>query len=232
MLQVDGPLTSIEGQAESLRSLARRDVDVPLDFIAGAIQADAARMRRLMKDLRALGCREERRAGRVDLSALMIGVVSDLAVRGAGPRIVLKNASEHAIVFCDRRVLSWSMKALLCGLAVGDPPPRHIELHVAAGEREVILGIHVLFGDIEAPDLERSLSKVFGAAIGEYRFDRALCLHLLAAEGAAIRYERAGNGSQSVRLSFPGAGRNRPRANANRLVPRELALDPQDVSAL
>lgn len=211
MAQAEGPLASIEGQAESLHFLAHRGKDIPVEFAAGIIQEQAARVRQLMADLHTLGRSSGRHAGRVDLSALVTGVVTDL-IRPpvAEPHVVLGPVAECIIVHGEARVIAWSLRALIFGLLASDPPPRSLEVHLAASEREAILGIRVHFGAAEPPDLERSLSAVYGASATDHHFRQALCAQLLTAHGAGIRYQRLAQG-RMMRISFPVAGRSRAR---------------------
>ena len=224
MLQTQRPLAAIEGQAESLRALARRATDLPVEFAARIIQGEAARVGRLMSDLRALGSVDPRRPGSVDLSSLATGIVGDLAAQ-AGYRVTLGPVVEGALIHADRRKLAWALRSLLSGLLVTDPPPRRVEVNVTAGEKEAILGIRADFGIDDAPDLQRSLSDVFGVATTDYQFQRALCLHLLIAEGGRVGHERLGRHTRLVRVGFAISAHRRRRPSRSHRAAQDAQGD-------
>ena len=227
MAQAEGPLASIEGQAESLHALAHLGRDLPVEFAAGIIQQQAARVRLLMADLQTLGRSNGRLPGRVDLSALVTGVVTDLdRSPSAEPHVVLGSVAQRVTVESDARVLAWSLRALVFGLLASDPPPRRLEVHLAASEADALLEIRAHFEAAESPDLERSLSAVLGVPATGRHFRQALCISLLAAQGAAIRFPRVAQKDRLVRISFPAARRSSTEVPRSRRDSRAASRGP------
>ena len=215
MAQSEGPVGAIEGQAESLRLLAQRSRDVAVRFAAERIQDETARVRRLLFDLRALGRPERRRASSVDLSQLATGIVADLAAgRATGSHVALGPVMPRVAVFADGRVVAHSLRALLVGLLESDPAPSELEIGLEGGPAEAVIRIRLSFASEGPPDLEHSLSAVFGADSRDYRFSQALCVQLLAMEGATVEFRHGSGREAEVAVRFK---RGSPRRRA---IPR------------
>lgn len=205
--QVEGPLAAIEGQVETLAFLTQRQGHTAIAFSVEAIQREASRARRFLQDLRNLAQRTERRVAPLDLSAMVAGVVADLGKRSRrappmGGLAVLVSASGGATIQASRAVVAYSLRALLQGLLSALPESGRLAVTVeASGDRvEVVLTADA--GHAKLADLREALGRAFGPAADEYKFDQALCLQLLASEGAAIRISQPEDGIGVVSLRF------------------------------
>lgn len=204
--QVEGPLASIGGQAESLRFLAERAQNRAVGFAAEVIHRELARTRRFLLDLSRLGRPTKRRVTRVDLSALLIGIAQE--IQGSSPgrdRLALSGAPSHLMVHADRGVLSYALRSLLLGLLDAVPGPGQIRVGIRLEPDGVAIEAAAKSDAEELPDLERSLSAVFRAGTDEYCFGHALCAHLLKAEGASLSFRRVSEREGIVRVRFSRA---------------------------
>jgi signal transduction histidine kinase len=191
MAQTEGPLAAIEGQAESLTAIMDPVRNSAVTFAARVIREEAARARQLLSDLGEIARVSEHHADRIDLAPLVVGVVKDVAhARRDGRRVVLIPSARASRIEADRRALAFSLRTLLFGLLDTIPPPGWLEVRLAErspGEAVIELGI---FSTGEAlPDMEESLTRVFGARVGEYRFRQVLCVRLLGSLGATVRFD-------------------------------------------
>ncbi len=192
MAQTEGPLAAIEGQAESLIATSGTGGRSSVVFAAQVIREEAARARHLLNDLAEIGRISEPRRERVDLSPLLERVIRDVAsARRDGRRAILVDHPKSCAVEADRRAVAFSLRALIFGLLDSVPPPGWLEVRIASATGSpstVELGVFSL-GEV-LPDLEESLTRVFGAGAGEYRIRQVLCIRLLASLGASVRFHR------------------------------------------
>ncbi len=211
MTQLEGPLSAIEGQAESLAFLARQSGSTAGSFAAGQVHAEVARARRLMADLRGLGHAGTRRVRVVQLSSLLGAVVADLAAGAPGGVEIRIGAVAFPVpVRADGAILAWALRTLLAGLREAVPAPGAITVGLTDLGDHAAVELEVRSGGVELPDLEGSLERVFGAGPGEYRVSGALCVHLLRAEGAAVEFAHRSPQGGRVRVRFDRL-RGRPR---------------------
>lgn len=191
MAQTEGPLAAIEGQAESLTAIMDPAHNTAITFAARVIREEAARARQLLSDLGEIARVSERRADRIDLAPLVAGVVKDVAhARRDGRRAVLVPSARAPRIEADRRAVAFSLRTLIFGLLDTIPSPGWLEVRLAEcspGEAAIELGV---FSMGEAlPDMEESLTRVFGAEVGDYRFRQVLCVRLLSSLGATVRFD-------------------------------------------
>lgn len=190
MAQTEGPLAAIEGQAESLAGMVDPSRNMAIIFASRVIRDEVTRARQLITDLGKIARVSERQSDRIELAPLVAGVVQDVAhARRDGRRAVLVPSARTCSIETDRRVLAFSLRTLILGLLDTIPPPGWLEVRLAEcspGEVAIELGV---FSIGEAlPDLEESLTRVFGAGVGEYRFQQVLCIRVLASLGASVRF--------------------------------------------
>lgn len=208
MRQAEGPLAAIEGQAESLRFFADGVGRSGMRFAVDTIRAEAARARRFLSELQALERPRARRVRSVNLSALVAGVIGDIrSARPAPPNLVLVPIAERTVVRGDPKVMAYSLRLLLTGLLESIPEESRIDVRLDAESKGTgLLTLGVWSERDPLPDLEGALQSVFGAAIPEYRFERALCAHLLAAEGANVEFQRVDPYQVFIRVRFSSNG--------------------------
>ena len=217
MGQVEGPLRSIEGQAESLSLLNRSGA---ASFAVWAIQSEAMRVRRLLHDLRDLS-----RAGAmpptvVNLSALVTGIAGDVSAARPG-RVPIRLERSAAIIMtrADRPTLAYALRTLLLSIWDAIPQPARILVSLETSEGGFpALRILVGSGSDWLPHLEQVVSGVFGPGVSEYRFDHALCVHLLRAQGVRVTFERPSDAEASMNLEFKRARQGRPSSHGRLLA--------------
>ena len=232
MAQVEGPLAAIEGQAEALAVHAVGTRDGSLGFTARVIRADAMRARRLLTDLRGLGRPHGRRVRKVDLSGIAFGVAREIRTAVGESRLRLVSLVEDAWIRADPAPLGFSLRSLLVGLLESVPVPGGLAVTVAQdGPDGLVLEVRAISAAGPVPDLEGDLARVFGARVSEYRFRQALCLHLLAGQGATIEFRRDLPEQAAVRLRFSRvqsparhAVRQRPLAPSRSSGPHARAM--------
>ena len=204
MAQAEGPLASIAGQAEALSVLALREESAAIGFTAGIIRDEAARARRFLDDMRGLGQPADRRPAAVDLSALVAGVTQEIVLSPAAERLTLGAIEGRARVVADRAALAFSLRTLLLGLLESLPAPGTLVVTVIEeSDAKPTIAIEVYSSAGPLPDLEHRLRMVFGPRVSDYRFREALCVHLLAAEGASVEFHRSSADRGVVRIRFP-----------------------------
>lgn len=207
MAQTEGPLAAIEGQAESLSEFAGADGRRSVSFAAHVIREEVARARQLLRDLSEIARISEPCRDRVELVPLLERILRDVAnARQDGRRVTLIDRPSACAVETDRRVVAFSLRALIFGLLDSVPPPGWLEVRIAAYpglEPTVEVGVFSL-GE-ELPDLEESLTRVFGAGAREYRFQQVLCIRILASVGASVRFQRASPCHARIMVGFPAA---------------------------
>ena len=192
MAQTEGPLAAIEGQAESLTASSRIGDRGSVAFAGEIIREEVARARQLLKDLGELSRVAEPRRERVDLAPLLERIVRDVATARQGRRrVIFIHHPRSCAVATDRRTVAFSLRTLMLGLLDSMPPSGWLEVRIdqhPGNEATVELGLFSL--DDTMPDLEESLTRVFGAGAQEYRFRQVLCVRLLATLGASVKFER------------------------------------------
>lgn len=204
LAQIEGPLSSIAGQAESLEFTSRRNRDGAAEFATRVIRDEIARLRHLLTDLRGLGRAGGQRVAAVNLAALLGGLVNELRTgRSRGPRIVLVSEPKQLMVRANRAALAYSLRSLLLGLLDAVSASDSFEIALDERNGDAVLTMTVRSSSIELPDLESGLGAVFGAEVGEYHFRQALCVHLLTAEGAAVRFRRVSPREAVVIVRLP-----------------------------
>jgi hypothetical protein len=205
MAQAEGPLASIEGQAETLASLAKRKSDSAVGFSAAIVLGEVLRARRLLVDLAGLSSQENRRPARVNLSTLVAEIVQEVqADQAAASRLTMGQIADRMEIVADRSVLAFSLRSLLLGVIGIARGEGRIEASLLnSGERSVTVNIEIFSSAGPIDDLERNLRMVFRADASEYRFRQALCLHFLASEGASIHFSRRSRKYPLVRICFP-----------------------------
>lgn len=204
MAQTEGPLAAIEWQAESLLAASSTGGRGSVTFAAHVIREEAARARRLLSDLKDIARISEPRCDRFDLTPLLDRVIRDVTgARQDGRRAILVDHPRSCAVRADRRAVAFSLRTLVFGLLDSIPPPGWLEVRVAvtSGAGPTIeLGVFSLGEAL--PDLEESLTRVFGAGAGEYRFRQVLCIRLLASLGASVRFQRVSSCHARILVSF------------------------------
>jgi signal transduction histidine kinase len=192
MAQTEGPLAAIEGQAESLAGFVDPTRHTAAIFASRVIRDEVTRARQLITDLGKIARVSERRRDRIELAPLVAGVVQDVAcARHDGRHAVLVPSARAFAIEADRRVLAFSLRTLIFGLLDTIPPPGWLEVRLAEcspGEVAIELGVFSMGQTL--PDLEESLTRVFGAGAGEYRFQQVLCIRVLTSLGASVRFRR------------------------------------------
>ena len=220
MAQVEGPLSAIEGQAESLSLLAELRPDGAVGFAARRIQDEAARARRLAGDLRMLAVAAERRVMVVDLAALVTGVAGDVAAaRDQGGRIRVAQASGRLAIRADGHALAYALRSLLYGVLEVIPASDRVAVGFASYRGRAVIEIAVSSDRGEMLDLRRSLSAVFGAQSSDYHLRQALCFHMLAAEGAVVEIGQDTARQSVIRMRFrlePAPNRRTPQSLGRR----------------
>ena len=205
MAQTEGPLAAIEGQAESLITPTGAGGRGSVTFAAQVIREEAARARQLLADLGEIGRISEPRRDRVELAPMLERVVRDVGnARQDGRRALLIEHPHSCTAAADRRALAFSLRTLIFGLLDSVPPPGWVEVRISGlseAEPTVELGVFSL-GD-PLPDLEESLTKVFGAGPAAYRFREVLCLRLLTTQGASVRFDRASPCHMRIIVGLP-----------------------------
>jgi hypothetical protein len=187
--QIHGDLTTVEGRAETLSFLSDRSGDLAPRTSVAIIRGEVGRARRFLLDLRDLDQRTEGRVGTVKLSALLVGIVADMAadpqVRSGGDLPVrLLAIPEQAAIRGNRATLANSLRALLQGLLSALPPSGQLAVGLSLDDQAVVMTFTADGERSPLPDLRDPLGAAFGPAPSDYKFQQALCLHLLAAEGA------------------------------------------------
>lgn len=204
MAQTEGPLAAIEGQAESLIAAFGTGSRSSVVFAGQVIREEAARARHLLNDLAEMSRISEPRRERVDLPPLMERIIRDVVnARQDGQRVILIDHPKSCAIEADRRAVAFSVRALIFGLLDSVPPPGWLELRIAAttaSTATVELGVFSLGEAL--PDLEESLTRVFGAGAGEYRFRQVLCVRLLASLGATVRFQRVSPCHTRIMIGF------------------------------
>jgi uncharacterized membrane protein (UPF0136 family) len=205
--QVEGPLAAVEGQVETLSFLADRDANLAMRTSVEMIRGEVRRARRFLLDLRDLARRTEGRVGTVNLSALLGGIVEDLAADphsplDAGLPVRLATLPSQALIRGSRATLAYSLRALLQGLLSFLPRSGHLAIALVADAHTVIMTLTADGGRSSLPDLRDALGTAFGPAPSDYKFKQALCLHLLAAEGVQIGVLRPSSTVAVVTLRF------------------------------
>lgn len=207
MAQTEGPLAAIEGQAESLSDFPGAGGRRSVTFAAHVIREEVARARQLLGDLGEIARISEPRRDRVELTPLLERIVRDVAnARQDGRRAMLIDRPSACAVETDRRAVAFSLRTLIFGLLDSVPPPGWLELRIATypgKEPTVEIGVYSLGEAL--PDLEESLTRVFGAGAGEYRFRQVLCIRMLASTGASVRFQRVSPCHTRIMLGLPAA---------------------------
>lgn len=215
MAQTEGPLAAIEGQAESLIAAFGTGGRSGVVFAGQVIREEAARARHLLNDLAEIARISEPRHERVDLTPLLERIIRDVAgARQDGQRAILIDHPKSCAVEADRRAVAFSVRALIFGLLDSVPPPGWLEVRIAAAAGTaptVELGVFSLGEAL--PDLEESLTRVFGAGTGEYRFRQVLCIRLLALLGASVRFQRVSPCHSRIMIGFSAAPPRLPVEN-------------------
>jgi len=192
MAQTEGPLAAIEGQAESLIAVSGTGGRGSVAFAGQVIREEASRARHLINDLAEIARISEPRRDRVDLPPLLERIIRDVAsARQDGRRAILIDHPRSYAVESDRRAVAFSLRALIFGLLDSVPPPGWLEVRIAGSsgaEPTIEFGVFSLGEAL--PDLEESLTRVFGAGAREYRFRQVLCIRLLSSLGARVRFQR------------------------------------------
>jgi hypothetical protein len=217
MAQMEGPLSGIEGQAVALGALADRGRDPAVAFAAGVLGDQVNRARRLLEDVRGLGCAREQRLVTLDLASLTRHIVSEVAAGVSPSRIRLVSGDERVAVQARGRPLAYALRSLLHGLLEVLPAGGTLEVEVVGSGECSTVRVRAVADEGELPDLEAGLSSVFGAGAKEYRFGEALCLYFLIASGAAVVFRRLSAREGMIEIVFdrepPGQG-GRARAHA------------------
>lgn len=211
MAQTEGPLAAIQGQAESLLADSGNGGRSSVTFAGQVIRDEASRARHLLNDLAEIARVSEPRRDRVELTPLLERVIRDVAsARQDGRGAILIDHPRSCVVEVDRRAVAFSLRALIFGLLDSVPPPGWLEARVAAPGTAPTIEIGVFSLGEALPDLEESLTRVFGAGAGEYRFRQVLCIRLLASLGATVGFQRASPCHTRILISFssmpPGPG--------------------------
>jgi signal transduction histidine kinase len=209
MAQTEGPLAAIEGQIGSLDGIVDPARSQAVAFAAQVIREEVARARQLIDDLREIGKVSGRQTGYVDLAPLVAGVVQDAArSRGDGRRAILIPAPHACPTETDRRTVAFGLRTLIFGLLDVAPAPGWLEVRMtelARGTSAIELGV---FSHGKAlPDLEESLTRVFGAGAADYSFRQVLCIRLLQSLGATIQFHRVSACHARILIGFPGTRR-------------------------
>jgi hypothetical protein len=205
MVQAEGPLASIEGQAETLASVANRKSDSAVGFSAAIILGEVLRARRFLVDLAGLSSRENRRPTRIDLSTLVVGIVQEVSTnQTSAPRVIVGKIVDRMEVLADPSVLAFSLRSLLLGVIGIARGAGQVEVSVLEnGGRAATVNIALSSSLEPIDDLESSLKMVFRADVSEYRFRQALCLHFLTSEGASVNFASRSRTHPVVRIRFP-----------------------------
>lgn len=207
MAQTEGPLAAIEGQAEALIAASGTGGRGSVVFAGHVIREEAARARQLLNDLGEIARISEPRRERFEMTPLLERIVRDVAsARQDGRRALLIDHPKSCAVEADRRAVAFSLRALIFGLLDSVPPPGWLEVRIAAAPAStptVELGVFSLGESL--PDLEESLTRVFGAGAGEYRFRQVLCIRLLALLGASVHFQRVSPCHSRVMIGFTAA---------------------------
>ena len=192
MAQTAGPLAAIEGQAESLLAASCTGGRGSIAFAAQIIREEAARARHLLGDLEELAGISEPHCDRVELTPLLERMVRDVAgARQDGRRVIVVDYARSCAVRTDRRAVAFSLRTLIFGMLDSVAPPGWLEVRIAASSGAgptIELGVFTLGEAL--PDLEESLTRVFGAGAREYRFRQVLCIRMLTSLGASVRFQR------------------------------------------
>lgn len=232
MSQAEGPLAAIEGQAEGLEAQATASGGRGVAFAARVIREEVFRARRFLGDLGEIGTIARPRRDRVELVPLLDRVVRDVAnARRDGQRVTLIERSRPCAVRSDRRALAFGVRTLVFGLLDSVPPPAWLEVRVdehPAAPPGIEIGVFSL-GDA-LPELEESLTRVFGAGANEYRFQQVLCIQLLVSLGANIRFHRASPCHTRILIELPAFPAGPPGADGTRHGRRRRASFPEPPS--
>ncbi len=213
--QVEGPLASIGGQTESLRFLAEQTRSRALGFAAEIIHQELARTRRFLLDLIEIGRPAKRNVTRVNVSALLDGIAQEIHASSAGgDRLALAEMPKHILVEANRGVLCYALRSLLSGLLDAVPRSGRIRVGISEEIDGAVIAVTAISDLEDLPDIERSLSAVFGAGTDEYNFRHALCVHLLRAEGASLGFRRVSDREATVRVRFRRVGSERRPARS------------------
>jgi hypothetical protein len=224
MAQTEGPLAAIDGQAESLGLLAGRGRDGAVGFAAGVIHEEVAQARRMFGDLRELVTSLDQRQSKVDLAPLASGVVVDLMrTSRTENRLSLGRVARGCCVLTDRRALTISLRSLISGLLETVPLPGWLEVSVLESRpEEGIVEVAAFSAGEVLPNLERSLTRVFGAGAKEYRFRQVFGVHVLASLGADVTFHHVSKREALVRIHFQRIPDNRRNGHA-----RDAPSSPQ-----
>ncbi len=223
MAQAEGPLAAIEGQVETLDLLALCARDPAAGFAARVIRAEVLRTRHLLEDLRGLSHPGHERLADVRLSAMVAGLVREIAAcpSGAG-RITLGECEPATSLRADRDVLAHALRSLLLALLKVVPVPGGLHVRVQRDRGDTVIEIRARAATSALPDIEESLGTVFGAGFGEYHFSEALCVHLLSTQGATATFDRISPQQAVVRLAFrPGGHPDESPPSAHRSLRRQ-----------
>ena len=204
MAQTEGPLVAIEGQAESLHALTDATTSGAVPFAANAIRHEVARARQLIADIGQVASVSERRVERVELVPLLERIVGDATnARHDARCAVLVDEPRSCVIHSDRRAVAFSLRTLVFGLLDSVPAPGWLELRLTAPpQTPPTIEIGVFSNGKALPDLEQSLTRVFGAEAREYRFQQVLCIRVLASLGASVRYQCVSPFHSRVLLAF------------------------------
>jgi hypothetical protein len=177
---------------------------VAITFASCVIREEVARARQLLSDLSEIARVSERRRDRIELAPLVAGIVQDVAhARRDGRRAVLIRSAQAFCIETDRRVLAFSLRTLIFGLLDTIPPPGWVEVRLAecsTGEVAIELGVFSMGETL--PDLEESLTRVFGAGAGDYWFRQVLCVRVLASLGATVRFQAISPSHTQILVGF------------------------------
>lgn len=205
MSQTEGPLSAIEGQADTLAALAGPSGSRSVEFAAQVIREEVFRARQLLGDMGEIARIGQLRHDRVELLPLLERIVRDVTnARTDGRRAMLIDRPRACAVESDRRALAFGLRTLVFGLLDSVPPPGWLEIRVEERPGEpptVELGAFSL-GDA-LPELEEGLTRVFGAGAKEYRFQQVLCVRLLISLGASVRFQRVSPCHARILVGLP-----------------------------
>ncbi len=203
--QAKGPLAAIEGQALSLATLSGSDKRGSIDFAVEIIREEAVRAQHLLGDIGEIASITEERRDRIELAPLLDRIVHDVGnARQDGERAILVERPRSCIVATNRRALAFSLRTLMFGVLDSVPRPGWLEVRIAgppASEPTIEIGVFSM-GE-KLPDLEESLTRVFGIGVKEYRFQQVFCIRLLDLLGAKVRFQRVSPCHSRIMIWFP-----------------------------
>lgn len=210
--QTQGPLAAIEGQALSLSALSESGGRGGISFAAEVIREEAARARHLLGDIGEIASVTEQRRDRIELSPLIERILTDVRnAREDGGRAIFVDRPRSCIVASNKRALAFSLRTLVYGLLDSVARPGWVELRLAGlPVVDPTLEVSVFTLGEKLPDLEESLTRVFGAGAGEYRFQQVLCIRLLALLGASVKFQRVSACHSRILIRFPAPGADAP----------------------